>query len=301
MPGIYDQSMTRKRFLHVTTGAFGALAIGRATSLWARPSEAAEGEEVRLALLSDTHIPADAKNEYRGFMPVENLKQVVPQACQAKPAATIISGDAARLDGQVADYQALRAILQPLAEAGPIYIGLGNHDDRQNFFQVFGTEHDARQEVQRKYVLQLETAPVRLIVLDSLLYVNKVAGLLGKAQREWLAGHLQHSDDKPTVLVVHHTLGDGDGDLLDVDRLFHLIRPHANVKAIFYGHSHRYAVEQKNGVQLVNLPAVGYNFADSEPVGWVEAVFSTQGVDLTLHAIGGNRQQDGKTTQVRWS
>jgi 3',5'-cyclic AMP phosphodiesterase CpdA len=301
MPGIYDQTMSRKRFLRVSAGAVGALAMSRTATLWGASEGTADGQTVRMALLSDTHIPADATDQYRGFLPVENLKQVVPQVREAQPAGVIISGDAARLDGQAADYEALRSLLQPLAELSPIYIGLGNHDNRDNFFTVFGPAHDARQAVNPKYVLQVETAPVRLIVLDSLLYVNKVAGLLGKAQRDWLARHLEQSDDKPTVLFVHHTLGDGDGDLLDADRLFGIVQPHSQVKAIFYGHSHRYALDERDGVKLVNLPAVGYNFNDAEPVGWVEATFSADGVDLGLRAIGGNRQQDGKTKSVRWA
>ena len=301
MPGIYDQTMSRKSFLRVSTGALGALVVSHTTSLLADPTTADDGQSVRMALLSDTHIPADPKNEYRGFFPVENLTNVVPQLSEAKPAGVIISGDAARLEGFAADYEALQSILRPVAERTPVYIGLGNHDNRDNFFKVFGAKHESRQPVKGKNVLQIETTPVRLIVLDSLLYVNQVAGLLGKAQRNWLARHLEQSDGKPTILFAHHTLGDGDGDLLDVDRLLRIIKPHPKVKAIFYGHSHRYALDRVENVDLVNLPAVGYNFSDSEPVGWVEAVFTGGGVDLTLHAMGGNRQQDGKTTSLRWA
>jgi len=37
-----------------------------------------------------------------------------------------------------------------------------------------------------------------------------------------------------------------------------------------------------------------------QPVGWVAASFRLDGVDLTLHAIGGNRKEDGKTTSIEW-
>jgi hypothetical protein len=103
------------------------------------------------------------------------------------------------------------------------------------------------------------------------------------------------------MLFVHHTLSDGDGDLLDVDRLFEVIRPHTKVKAIFYGHSHEYSYGRHQGVHLVNLPAVGYNFADKEPVGWVDAIFTSGGVRLTLKTIGGNRAADGETRSLSWS
>jgi 3',5'-cyclic-AMP phosphodiesterase len=54
-------------------------------------------------------------------------------------------------------------------------------------------------------------------------------------------------------------------------------------------------------VNLINLPSLGYNFTASEPVGWVDARFRSDGVELTLHAIAGNRAQDGQTSRVVWS
>src|SRR2546422_5539601 len=55
---------------------------------------------------------------------------------------------------------------------------------------------------------------------------------------------------RPTLLFVHHTLGDGDGELLDVQRLFELVRPQRKVKAIFYGHSHKYARSEEHTSEL---------------------------------------------------
>jgi hypothetical protein len=134
-----------------------------------------------------------------------------------------------------------------------------------------------------------------------LLYVNKAAGLLGAQQRAWLMEYLKTHREKPIILFVHHTLGEGDGDLLDASRLFEIIRPHRQVKAIFYGHSHAWQIGQRERVKLINLPALGYNFSEDQPVGWVDARFRRNGVDLTLHAIAGNRAQDGQTSSVRWS
>jgi 3',5'-cyclic AMP phosphodiesterase CpdA len=255
---------------------------------------------VHLALLSDTHIPADPQNEYRKFLPVENLKLAAAQVAAARPQAALINGDAARLSGEPGDYEALKSLLNPIAGQCPVYIGLGNHDHRENFFKTFGTPEDLAQKVANKHVLAIEYPFLRVLLLDSLLYVNQVAGLLGKAQREWLDRYLATVDGRPTVLFVHHTLGDNDGELLDAEALFRIVRPYAKVKAIFYGHSHQYSVRQQQGLHLVNLPAVGYNFNDKEPVGWVDAFFSPEGVDLTLKAFAGNREHDGAKTSLAW-
>jgi Icc protein len=138
-------------------------------------------------------------------------------------------------------------------------------------------------------------------VLDSLLYVNKAAGLLGEQQRAWLVEYLESHRDKPTILFVHHTLGNGDGDLLDSDRLFAILRSHPQVKAIFYGHSHMWEIGERAGVKMINLPSLGYNFWEGEPVGWVDARFRRNGVDLTLRAIAGNRTKDGQTSRILWA
>jgi 3',5'-cyclic AMP phosphodiesterase CpdA len=194
----------------------------------------------------------------------------------------------------------LRELLTPLATRTPVYIGLGNHDHRENFLKAFPDQPTDRPQVTGKHILVIEHPAVRIIQLDSLLYVDKVAGLLGREQRNWLTGYLPEADARPTVLFVHHTLADGDGDLLDVNQLFEIIRPHRQVKAIFYGHSHVWELGERQGVKLINLPAVGYNFRDQDPVGWVDARFNSDGVDLTLNAIAGNTAENGKTTQVNW-
>jgi hypothetical protein len=72
------------------------------------------------------------------------------------------------------------------------------------------------------------------------------------------------------------------------------------VKAIFYGHSLAYRYDNSNGLHLINVPAIGYNFADTEPVGWVDSVITKDGADLTLHAFGGNMQKNGKLTSLEW-
>ncbi len=299
MPGFFYEPVDRKTFL----GAAARVAVAGALTQIADtlPADDSVADESHVALLSDTHIPADANNAYRGFRPVDNLQQVVPQVVAARPDAVLINGDAARLQGLREDYLSLKELLAPIAAEAPIYIGLGNHDDRKNFFGVFSDAGKQNASVGGKHVTVLERGPVRFIVLDSLLYVDKVAGLLGKAQRTWLAKFLENSDDRPHVLLVHHTLGDGDGDLLDVDRLFAIIGQHRKVKAVLYGHSHRYAQESRGHIQLINLPAVGYNFHGSQPVGWVDARFSRAGVAMVLHAIGGNRDGDGQTISIAWA
>jgi hypothetical protein len=131
-----------------------------------------------------------------------------------------------------------------------------------------------------------------------LAVANKNPGLLGKAQRTWLRDYLNSSDEVPTLIFVHHTLGDEDWDLTDGDRLLEIVQPFRKVKAILCGHGHDYAYSVVDGLHVIRLPALG--FAEKEPVGWVDASFRKDGGDFTLRAIAGNTAQNGRTTSLRW-
>lgn len=179
-------------------------------------------------------------------------------------------------------------------------VALGNHDDRDNFDKVIAATGRTKQDIKGKYVVILDQGSVRIVVLDSLLYVNKVARPLGKEQRTWPENYLNEYDDKPTVLVVHHTPGDNDGDLLDVDKFYNIITDRKQVKAVLYGHSHEYKYTVQDDVHWVNLPAVAYKFNDNEPIGWVEANLTTKEGKFKLHTIGGNQADNGKETVVKW-
>jgi 3',5'-cyclic AMP phosphodiesterase CpdA len=298
MAEIFYKSMNRRNFIKTGLAAVGALVTintGCSPGLYKN-----ETKSTRWAFLADTHIPADINNNYRGFFPYQNLQKVIPDIISALPDGVAIAGDLARLTGQLGDYANLKKLLEPIAEKRPVFMALGNHDNRDNFLKIFGKTTDVKPFVKDKYIIIVKRPPIRLIILDSLLYVNKVPGLLGKAQRQWLEDYLKKCDDTPTILCFHHSLGDDDGDLLDLPRLFSIIKPIRKIKAILYGHSHAYGFSEFEGIHLINLPAVGYNFSDTEPVGWVEAKLTAEGGDFTLHAIAGNKNEDGSVKKLTW-
>jgi 3',5'-cyclic AMP phosphodiesterase CpdA len=274
---------TRRQFALLP---FGIAAVARAQT-----------KPTRWALLSDTHI--GAQEVHRGFRLHDQLRTIISQVLEWKPDGAVISGDLARTSGLAADYAAFRRFVDPLTNAMPVAMALGNHDDRKNFLAEFST-HQGAQPLKNKHVVVVEHAPVRLIALDSLMNVNQTPGFLGRGQRDWLAKFLSAGPAVPTLLFVHHTLEDSDGSLLDFDRLLSLVRPHRSVKAIVYGHSHKYGYTEDNGVHLINVPSTGYSFEESSPVGWVSAAFTTEGGDFTLHAVAGNKTADGQTKSLRW-
>ncbi len=298
---VFERPIPRRALL-IKAGVAGlgaSLALAGSSTAPRRKDRATAGS-VHLALLSDTHIPEDTNDSYRGFYPYQNLQQITRELISNRPDAVVITGDLARLSGQVGDYRNLERLLSPLARQRPVYMTVGNHDNRDNFLKVFAKLPGERQSVRGKYVVVAGLPAVRLIMLDSLFMVNKVPGLLGKAQRSWLQNYLRASDDTPTVLCFHHTLGDGDGDLLDLPRLYDIVEPIRKVKAIIFGHSHEYRFSRYKGIAQINLPATAYNFSDREPVGWVEARLTARTGQFILHATGGNKDQDGTTKTLAW-
>lgn len=259
----------------------------------------ASEKEARWALFSDTHVPANPLEEYRGFKPVVNFTMVARQLEQARLDGALVCGDLARLQGLAEDYEALAELAEPITSKLPVAFVLGNHDDRANFLKALGATQKNPQPIKNRHVLAIDAGPVEMITLDSNIQANFTPGLLGKAQRDWLKERLA-AQRKPTVLAVHHTLDDGDGSLLDAPRLFDIVKSARAVKAILYGHSHVYKFEVQDGVHLVNIPATGYNFRDSEPLGWLETVFTPTGASFTLRAIGGNLDSNGKTVNLKW-
>lgn len=294
MPFLVDTKTTRRNFLRTSIASAGALAFGAR-----RVGFGDDAKRMRWAFFSDIHTPRDPSNEYRGFRPFDNLKKTVAEILDAKPDGAVITGDLARLEGFAGDYAALKSLTDPLAQATPLFMTMGNHDNRENFLNAF-KDHPNAQKVTNKHVLVVENGPVRFILLDSLMFTNQIPGLLGKAQRDWLREFLQNAGKKPTLLFFHHTMDDDDGALLDTDRLFSIIVPSGQVKAIVYGHSHAYNFQERMGIHLINLPSTAYNFSDSDPLGWVEAELTTGGGVFTLRTIGGNQEKNGEKTQLRW-
>ena len=284
--------LNRRRFLRAGLAwAAGVAAVGP-TRVFGQDLD----DCTRWAFLSDTHVASDPDNRYRGFYPYRNLQEVAGQIACHPPDGVVITGDLARMRGEVQAYENLKTLLTPITEQRPVYLGLGNHDTHDDFAQAFKAGSGDVRTVEDKHVVTAVAGPMRLIVLDSLI-ADRAAGLLGSSQRMWLSSYLAGSDDRPTILFFHHR---PQIDLLDSKRLFDIIEPMAKVKAVVYGHSHKFNFAQYKGIHLINLPATGYNMSGSQPVGWVEADLTSRGGRFTLHAIGGSRKYDGCTERLTW-
>lgn len=290
-----EQQLDRRQFLKTALAVAGGI-----TTVGAGPSFARSRQEpAHWAFLSDTHIAGDPDHKFLGFCPYQNLREICGQIMAGPPEGLVITGDLARLKGHAEDYKNLRELVAPIAHKRPIHLATGNHDDRENFLEAFQKSSHPAWTVNGKHMLTVDTGPVKLIILDSLLFVDLPWGRLGRGQRAWLQTYLRACDEAPVILMLHHPVSGRDA-LWDAKSFLQIIKPMAKVKALVYGHSHRFAFSEYEGIHLINLPATGFNMAKDQPVGWVEAHLGKDEGLFTLHALEGDTRLNGQTTRLRW-
>ena len=239
----------------------------------------------RWALLADLHLAANPDTAYGEARPLDNMLSAVRQIEAAEADGVIVNGDLAWMDGLPPDYDRAAEVLTPLAKRGPMALAPGNHDRRDHLLRRFEPQALSPEEPP-KAITVIDAAEVRFILLDSLYRTDVVPGLLGQAQREWLTAVLDEGARRPTVLFVHHPLGEDDGALLDGDRLLEIVQPRRQVKAIFTAHDHVWRIERRGRLFVIKLPATAFAFDPAERIGWVEAEICACGARLRFHAGG---------------
>jgi 3',5'-cyclic-AMP phosphodiesterase len=288
---------------------FLARALTAAAGLVLAPRLLAAGKETDAdfwALLSDTHIAANRAQLYRGINMTDHLNTAAQDlmAFPQLPAGVFVTGDCAFENGTTDDYGTFSDLLKPLREDGmPVHLTLGNHDNRERFWNVLTAEKTAKRPLADKQASILMTPRANWFMLDSLERTHYTPGMLGKEQLDWLAATLDQNSDKPAIVLVHHNPGllEGRvGGLQDSEALFRVIRPRRQVKACIYGHTHDWHVRQhESGIHLINLPPVAYVFEDSKPSGWVRAMVSDDHMQIELRCVIKHRL-NGEVKTLKW-
>lgn len=290
--------LTRREFMRRSALAGASLLLPRAVF-------AAEADDSHWALFSDTHIAGNADLVFRDVHLADHLRAAVREvaALKERPAGVFINGDCALKDGQAEDYTTLTTLLRPLAETGlPLHMTLGNHDHRERFWTGVIPEKNLR-PLQSKHVSLVESQHANWVLLDSLDKVNVTPGLLEMEQREWLARTLDEYPNKPAIVMVHHNPDFNaakTSGLVDTTELFEVLAPRKQVKALIFGHTHRWEFKEKDGIHLINLPAVAYAFAREEPTGWVDCRLAAGGATFELRAHDDKHPWHGQKKELKW-
>ncbi len=295
---------------HLLTPNRRAFLVAVGTTLIAdySPSFAEKPTEADLVyLLNDTHI--GEKHPPDSPVP-SHLRQVVTELVGRKqaPASVLINGDLALKDGQPGDYRHFAQLIAPLIDAEvDVHLTLGNHDNREAFYDVMKDQQPQSPPVQSRHISVVKTRYANFFLLDSLKETMVTQGTIGPQQRTWLAQALDAHADKPAIVMTHHNprLG-GDplhfpGGLIDSQQLWDVLTPRRHVKAYIHGHIHDRSLAEHQGIHIINTPATSY-VADraKSTTAWTLARLTGSGVALTTRTTDESHPWNGQTELLTW-
>lgn len=195
--------MTRRSFLQGIVGAAAVSAGGCAGLPFAGKLRK---DETLVAVLSDCHAGNWKSPAYQGEKMRECLARVL--ALDPLPGKMFITGDLAYLWGRKEDYELSRRLLQPVLDAGiELTIGMGNHDRRENFLELW-PEYAKRSPVTGRIVSRMKGVHFDYIMLDTLDQPAETdrwitPGTMDEAQREWLRAECAAAK-RPFLVLGHH-------------------------------------------------------------------------------------------------
>ena len=292
---VYLPPINRRKFIRSTSLATAGLLFGLKGTLFGNDNGNVDPDY--FILVADTHIDQDRTTE-AGARLAEHFQIVVDRVLadtSRRPAGMIVMGDVARTRGLPGDYVEFINIVNPLREAGiPIYLCMGNHDDRDNLWEAVPEKKPDELFVSDKHILIVESPSAYHFILDTLYRVNQTPGLLEKEQLDWLEKTLPDYDDKPVVMYGHHYPEHGSGrGLLDVEDLWDIARPLRHVKAFIYGHSHRWEIANFNHIHGINIPATASG-SGGHPTGFVHADYEIDRINLLLETLDTGHAWNGQ-------
>ncbi|HEX7683966.1 MAG TPA: phosphodiesterase [Trinickia sp.] len=219
-----------------------------------------------LAQISDLHVKRPGALAYRRVDTSAHLARCIARlnALEPKLDAVVVTGDLVD-SGSLAEYESLKTLLSPLTM--PVYLLVGNHDDRAALRQVFGDHaylHGSAEFVH----YAVDVGPLRLIALDSQM-PQQSAGHLCDARLAWLETQLAQALGKPVMLALHHPpfvsgIGHMDRQRLDPEsaqRLAAIVSRYPNVERVVCGHVHRPIFTRFAGTIASAVPAPAHQVA----------------------------------------
>lgn len=175
----------------------------------------------------------------------------------------VIAGDLAD-EGEAPAYIRLKRILDRMPI--PVYLTLGNHDDRSSFLSIFGAgEIGATGKIDRV----IDAKGYRIILLDS-SEPGRVDGVLSTGQIEWLRLRLAEAIDRPVIVIIHHNANalhveSDDIRIVDASPFLAALKTHPDVRQVIAGHVHLTSTAVWQGIAFTTLAGGHYYCTVDQP------------------------------------
>ena len=257
-------NVSRRAFLRLSAiGGTLMAAGGCRTALFT--GAASDYDPNLTVFLSDIHVRGGESYQ------LEHFKRVVAEILKMSPLPkrAVVFGDLAYLFGRKEDYVTSAPYLKQLTDAGiSVTIGMGNHDRRSAFLEVY-PEYARRTKVPGRIVSVVDIGPADILMLDSLAGSDDrgnnssgpVPGTLDAAQQEWLLAELPKWK-RPVFVCAHHPVFELTAGGKPLSELFFNSPAFAGY---INGHNHRWYAEwslrnysQRKLLCYLGLPSTGH-------------------------------------------
>ena len=227
---------------------------------------------------TDTHIMAgstfagiDGEWEIDTRVTLERVIRAI-NALETPPAFAVIGGDLTSPDlidrsrhptseEYEPSYRLLQEVIEPLS--CPVYMLMGNHDDREAFHRVM--QHEVAQPDAPHY-FSFNHEGYHFIGLDT-HEPGRPGGYIDEGQRSWLQADLDAHRDYPTFVFMHHHPWHIDIEWMDVhnlrngDEVVDLFREHGGVHWMICGHVHQDQEIRRGNLTQLTSPSTCFQIS----------------------------------------
>ena len=219
---------------------------------------------LRIAHLTDLHLPAEAGQAVAGRDADQALESILARVLALHPDLLLLTGDLTDA-GDTSAYLRLQHRLRPLN--CPVLALPGNHDHPARMRRTLGIRYWGVGRV-------MQLGEWRIMGLSS-YWRGHADGRLGHAQRRWLDHQLIQLPSRPTLLALHHPpIATGSAwldamGLRDAVAFRSLLRRHPQVRAVLFGHGHQALDLRQGGCRFLGTPSTVRQFLpQSDHVAW---------------------------------
>jgi Icc protein len=217
---------------------------------------------MRIAHISDFHLPTKPGQRLNGALPDANLIETVAvlKLQSPKPDLIVLGGDLLE-DGQKGNYEAIVDLFKDVQV--PLHTVAGNHDDLKALKKSSLVE---KSKYDKGYG-SFDQDRLHFILLNT-AGTGKAHGNIDEQQLLWLSEDLWANHDKPVLIFMHHHPIESGVPWLDkiklenADAFWKIVPPYSkNILGIFFAHLHIQISTAVRGILVASCPAVCFQYS----------------------------------------